>query len=67
MRSLSDALDPTMTIRRVGRDRYGRTLALIQSRKGDLSCWQMRTGNAQYRADWDNGARVRRTCSVETQ
>ena len=62
MRSLSDALDPTMTITRVGRDRYGRTLALVQSRKGDLSCWQMRTRNAQYRADWDNGGRVRRTC-----
>ena len=62
-RSLAKALDKTMTIERVGRDRYGRTLALVTSRKGDLSCWQLRKRSAIYRADWDNGKRVARTCS----
>lgn len=61
-RTLADALDTTMTIERVGRDRYGRTLALVRSRKGDLSCWQLRKRSAVYRVDWDNGGRVRRIC-----
>lgn len=60
--TLAKALDETMTIERIGRDRYGRTLALVRSRKGDLSCWQLRKGSAVYRADWDNGGRVARIC-----
>lgn len=60
--TLAKALDKTMAIERVGRDRYGRTLALVTSRKGDLSCWQLRKGGAEYRRDWDNGGRVARLC-----
>lgn len=60
--NLQLALDPTMRIERVGQDRYGRTLALVRSRKGDLSCLQLRTGNAIYRADWDDGQRLARRC-----
>jgi endonuclease YncB( thermonuclease family) len=52
----------TLRIERVGRDRYGRTLALVSGAGGDLSCWQLRHGEAIYRADWDNGGRVARVC-----
>ena len=60
--NLERALDPIMTIERVGTDRYGRTLALVKSRKGDLSCLQLRSGNAVYRADWDHKGRLGRIC-----
>lgn len=52
--SLTAALRPPFTIRRVGVDRYGRTLAAVCGARGDLSCWQLRARRARYRADWDN-------------
>ena len=60
--SLARALDGRLTIVRVGRDRYGRTLALMSGAKGDLSCWQLRNGQARYRADWDTGSALARRC-----
>lgn len=60
--SLEDALTGELTIDRVGEDRYGRTLARVAGDKGDLSCWQIERGHAIYKADWDNGLRVARTC-----
>jgi len=60
--SLRKALRGRLTIQRIGRDRYGRTLALITGRRGDLSCWQLRHRQALYRRDWDNGARLRAIC-----
>jgi endonuclease YncB( thermonuclease family) len=60
--SLSDALEGQLTIDRVGEDRYGRTLARVAGRKGDLSCWQISRTHAEYKAAWDDGLRVARTC-----
>ena len=61
--SLERAMKGLLTIHRVGKDRYGRTLALVAGVNGDLSCWQLRRGKAVYRAEWDNGERVAATCS----
>jgi endonuclease YncB( thermonuclease family) len=60
--SLRRAIEWSMAIERVGQDRYGRTLALVRSSKGDLSCWQVRSGQALYRANWDDGGRLAATC-----
>lgn len=60
--SLESAVDSEMKIERIGQDRYGRTLAMVKSRAGDLSCLQLRHHAAIYKAAWDNGFRVARTC-----
>jgi micrococcal nuclease len=60
--SLEAALAPPLSIRRVGADRYGRTLAMVAGRNGDLSCWQLAHGAAIYREDWDNGGLVAAAC-----
>jgi endonuclease YncB( thermonuclease family) len=46
----------------VTRDRYRRTVALVSAGGVDLSCWQLRRGQAIYKPTWDDGARVRTTC-----
>lgn len=51
-----------LAIRRVGTDRYGRTLGLVSSQRGDLSCWQLRRRQAIYRPDWDDGGSLARIC-----
>ena len=51
-----------LTIRRLGRDRYGRTLALVAAGGVDLSCAQWKAGNATYVAKWDNGRALARSC-----
>lgn len=63
MRSLSEALAPPLNIRRVGYDRYGRTLALVSGSRGDLSCWQLKRRQAIYKPNWDNGGRLTAICS----
>lgn len=60
--SLESAAGYSLTINRVGSDRYGRTLAMMSGPQGDLSCWQLSNGQAEYRRDWDDGLRVARTC-----
>lgn len=60
--SLRSAMVGDLSIDRVGEDHYGRTLARVAGDKGDLSCWQLERGHAIYKADWDNGLRVARTC-----
>jgi micrococcal nuclease len=60
--NLSRAIAGRLTIVRMGKDRYGRTLALVSGAKGDLSCLQLRNGHARYRADWDNGRALARRC-----
>jgi endonuclease YncB( thermonuclease family) len=60
--SLAAAVAPTMDIDRVGRDRYGRTLATVAGRHGDLSCWQLSRRQAIYKPLWDDGDRVSRMC-----
>jgi len=63
-RSLGDGMGDgaSLKIARVGTDRYGRTLALVMGRGGDLSCWQLSRGEAIYKARWDNDGRVARIC-----
>jgi endonuclease YncB( thermonuclease family) len=60
--SLEAALGRPLNIRRVGKDRYGRTLALVSGANGDLSCWQLLHGQATYKTKWDDGGRLRRIC-----
>lgn len=60
--SLRAAAAGPLTITRVGRDRYGRTLALVSGPRGDLACHQLRAGHAIYRTDWDNGRRLAAIC-----
>jgi endonuclease YncB( thermonuclease family) len=49
-------------VERVGQDRYGRTLAVVNARGVNLSCAQIRGGFAIYRKDWDNSLRIGRSC-----
>lgn len=63
-RSLAAGLVAPIRIRRLGRDRYGRTLALVSGAHGDLSCWQLRRGQAAYRPDWDDGGQVGKLCPI---
>ncbi|CAN5470832.1 N/A [soil metagenome] len=65
--SLAAALVPPLSINRVGVDRYGRTLAMVYGRNGDLSCWQLRHRAAVYRADWDNEGRVAAVCPAASR
>lgn len=62
--SLEAGLSGELTIERVGEDHYGRTLALVAGVKGDLSCWQLGQHQVIYKAKWDNGLRVARTCPM---
>jgi len=52
----------TVEIERVGKDKYGRTLAIVTVGGVNVSCHQIRTGNAVYVAMWDDGGRIERTC-----
>lgn len=56
--------DASIRIERVGTDRYGRTLAMVLGRGGDLSCWQLARGQAIYKPRWDNGGRIARACGL---
>lgn len=47
---------------RIGEDRYGRTLALVQAGEVDLSCHQLASGNAIYVPRWDKRGAVEKTC-----
>lgn len=51
-----------LQIRRVGRDRYGRTLALVSAGGVDLSCYQLARGQAVYVRRWDDRRALARTC-----
>ena len=63
--SLAAAISGPLTIKRTGKDRYGRTLAMVAGPAGDLSCHQLRQDLVAYRADWDDGQRVARTCPAD--
>jgi len=54
----------SVRIERIGADRYGRTLAMVTGRRGDLSCWQLARGEAIYKPRWDNGGRVAKACRL---
>ena len=59
---LSDMVRSTMPIQRYGVDKYGRTIAALEGTQGDLSCAQLRDGNAIYKPQWDDRLHVARTC-----
>ena len=61
-RNLRVAAKPTMTIRRVGADRFGRTLALMEAEGKDLSCHQLENAAAIYNPKWDTGGYVFALC-----
>lgn len=61
--SLSAAMkDQPLSIIRLGEDRYGRTLGLVQAGERDLSCYQVATGHAFYVGGLDGRNAVSRTC-----
>ena len=60
--SLAAMMVPALGIVRIGHDRYGRTLAMVNRKGEDLSCWQLRHHQAVYKQRWDNGHRVAIRC-----
>jgi len=60
--SLQSVVTPVMRIRRIEKDRYGRTVALVSGAKGDLSCWQLRQKQAVYKPTWDRPKTLPRIC-----
>lgn len=62
-RAIKQAIEgQELTIRRMGQDRYDRTLAQVFAGGVDLSCMQVSTGNAVYVRKWDDGRAVASTC-----
>lgn len=51
-------------IQRVGKDRYGRTLAEVWSGGRNLSCWQIKQRAAVYVARWDNDHLTAGACPI---
>lgn len=51
-----------LKIERVGFDRYGRTLAVVTVGGVNLSCQQIKDGQAVYVAKWDNQQRIAKVC-----
>ncbi len=47
---------------RLGKDRYGRTLAVAYAGSVNLACAQLAAGQAIYRPSWDDGGRIGREC-----
>jgi len=43
----------TVRYRHVGRDKYGRTVALVYVRARNLSCMQINSGNAEFKRAWN--------------
>lgn len=56
-----------LTIRRLGRDRYGRTLGVVYAGRLNLSCHQLAAGQAQYVARWDNRRATATDCPQLTR
>lgn len=51
-----------VNLQRVGKDRYGRTIAIVHVGRVNLSCAQLAAGQAIYKPQWDNGRRIARAC-----
>lgn len=59
---LSQMVRSSMSIRRYGEDHYGRTIAALEGAEGDMSCAQIRSGQAIYKSQWDDRLHVARAC-----
>jgi len=51
-----------LSIIRLGRDRYGRTLAVVYANGVNIACAQMAAGQAYYIERWDNDRLVAADC-----
>jgi endonuclease YncB( thermonuclease family) len=51
-------------IERLGRDRYGRTLANIYAGGRNVACDLIRKGTVRYVAPWDKGGVVAAQCAA---
>jgi len=63
-RNLERIAREPVRIERVGKDRYGRSLAQVYSRGVNLACAQIRAGQAVYVERWDDGKRLASECAV---
>ncbi|SMQ74285.1 nuclease homologue [Altererythrobacter xiamenensis] len=59
---LASHLRGKLTIERLGKDRYGRTIGAVYADGYNLSCEMILEGHAAYVARWDNGGIVARDC-----
>jgi len=48
--------------RSVAVDRFGRQVAVVWAGRVNLSCWQLKNGQAVYKPRWDNGGTIAREC-----
>ncbi len=53
-----------ITIRRLGIDRYDRTIAVVYADGANLSCAMIAAGEAEYVARWNDGGQVARECPL---
>lgn len=60
--SLQSLMRGSVSIRRVGHDRYGRTLAHVYVNGVNVACEQIGRGQAIYKRNWDNGLELAREC-----
>ena len=60
--TLERAIVGPVSIRRVGLDRYGRTLAAVTVGATDLSCAQLGAGSAVYVRRWDTQRIIAQAC-----
>lgn len=51
-----------LSVVRLGRDRYGRTLGAVYAGGDNVACAQLRAGQALYVARWDEGGLVAADC-----
>jgi endonuclease YncB( thermonuclease family) len=54
----------TLTIERLGTDRYGRTVADVYRNGISLSCVQLQGGWARYWPKYDKGQRIKKECGL---
>ena len=63
-RSLERMMGGALRIEPVTRDRYGRVVAQVYAGGRNLSCQQLRAGQAIYKRAWDNGRRLAQECGA---
>jgi micrococcal nuclease len=62
-RSLIAALrNGRLSYQPVTHDRFGRIVAVVWAGGVNLSCWQLKQGQAMYKPHWDNGGTIARDC-----
>ncbi|MEW4469036.1 thermonuclease family protein [Parasphingorhabdus sp. JC815] len=54
-----------LRIDRTGKDRYGRTVAVVYAGGVNVACSMLAAGDAVYQARYDQRGRVKRECGVD--